>query len=194
MDYMMECRKSNTFRGSHTWISASSRAARVRRRWPRQTRSSTVHVSEARAHVSVRLVADLNPQSRLRGDEKGVDGRWTYALLRESRALDVFDGAELARETLARFRRHRTLLLSAELLEHGGVVSEIDLSPDDEAGHSRAVVMHLSTRTSTDGVSDWSAAERRARGGEQWRSGRDAGREEQGVRGARGVPRGTTSP
>lgn len=64
-------------------------------------------------------------------------------LLGQRRALDVLDRAEFPCEALASLGRHRALLLPRELLEHGGVVPEIDLGADDETGDARAVVVNL---------------------------------------------------
>ena len=65
------------------------------------------------------------------------------ALLGEGRALDVLDGAELPGQPLALLAGDRPLLLPLELLEHLGVVPEIDLRADDEARDAGTVVVDL---------------------------------------------------
>lgn len=65
------------------------------------------------------------------------------SLLRERRALDVFDGAEFPRESLAGFLRNWPLLLPIELLQDGRVIPEVDLSAHDQARHAGAVMVDL---------------------------------------------------
>lgn len=87
--------------------------------------------------------SDSTTEGMTEGKTKGGPGKKTYALLRQCRALDVLDGAELSCEPLTRLGGHRSLLLPRELVEHGGVVAQVDLSSDDEARNARAVVVHL---------------------------------------------------
>lgn len=69
--------------------------------------------------------------------------RETHPLLRQSGALDVFDGAQFPRQTISRLERHRSLLLLGQLLQYGLVIPQVDLSPDDQARHARAVMVNF---------------------------------------------------
>jgi hypothetical protein len=64
-------------------------------------------------------------------------------ILRQGRALDVLDGAELLGHALARLSRYGPHLLPGKLLDDMGVVAQVDLRADDEARHARAVVVHF---------------------------------------------------
>lgn len=64
-------------------------------------------------------------------------------LLRQRRALDVLDRAQLAREPLALVVGDRPLLLARELLNHLRVVPQIDLRAHDETWHARTVMVHF---------------------------------------------------
>jgi hypothetical protein len=64
-------------------------------------------------------------------------------LLREGRALDVLDSAELLCEALTLFRANRTLPLPGELLNDLGVVSQVYLCTDDQAGDTGAMMVDL---------------------------------------------------
>jgi hypothetical protein len=87
-----------------------------------------------------RLLLD---HGRLERGDDGLVKDVLEALLRQSRALDVLDGAELTREPLARVMLDGPLLLPGELLADGGVLSQVDLGADNQAGHARAVVVDL---------------------------------------------------
>ncbi|KAI3481258.1 hypothetical protein L1887_56474 [Cichorium endivia] len=65
------------------------------------------------------------------------------SLLRQRRALDVLDRAQLSRQALARLERHGTLLGSRQLLDHRVVVAQIHLRAYNQARHTGAVVVHL---------------------------------------------------
>lgn len=65
------------------------------------------------------------------------------ALLSECRAFDVLDCSEFAGKPLTLLGGNWPLLLSLQFLEHLRVVSQIDLSTDDEARHSRTVMVDL---------------------------------------------------
>ena len=65
------------------------------------------------------------------------------ALLRQSRALHILHRAELPSEPLSLVWSHRSLLLPRQLLQHLGVIPQVDLGADDEAGHARTVVADL---------------------------------------------------
>ena len=64
-------------------------------------------------------------------------------LLRQSRALHIFDRPEFPCETFSHFTRHRSLFLSGEFLDDLAIVPQIDLRAEDEARHIRIVVVHL---------------------------------------------------
>ena len=64
-------------------------------------------------------------------------------VLRESRALDVLNRSQILRHLLAGFPGDRAHLLLSELLADAGIVSQIDLRADDEARHTRAMMVHL---------------------------------------------------
>ena len=87
-----------------------------------------------------RLLLD---HGRLERGDDGLVKDVLEALLRQGRALDVLDGAELTREPLARVVLDGPLLLPGELLADGGVLSQVDLGADNQAGHARAVVVDL---------------------------------------------------
>jgi hypothetical protein len=61
--------------------------------------------------------------------------------LRESRTLNVLDGAKVLGHALAILFPHRLHLLLAKLLAHLWVVAQICLGADDEARHTGAVVV-----------------------------------------------------
>lgn len=63
--------------------------------------------------------------------------------LRQSTALDILDSAELLGHPLAVLPSHGGHLLLGQLLSDAGVVSQIDLGADDEAGDAGAVVVDL---------------------------------------------------
>lgn len=65
------------------------------------------------------------------------------ALLCERRTLNVLHGAEFSRKPLTRIGGNRSLLLSLQLLQDLGVISQINLRADDKARDSGAVVVHL---------------------------------------------------
>lgn len=65
------------------------------------------------------------------------------ALLRQSRALNVLDGAQLAGQLLALLSHNRPLLRPRELLHDAGIVAQIDLGSNDQAGHAGAVVVNF---------------------------------------------------
>lgn len=63
--------------------------------------------------------------------------------LRQSRALDVLDGAQVLGHALAVLFPHRLHLLLAKLLSHLRIVTQIRLGADDQTGHAGAVVVDL---------------------------------------------------
>ena len=63
--------------------------------------------------------------------------------LRKSGALDVLDSAQVLCHTLAILFPHRLHLLLAKLLAHLVVLAQICLSANNEARHTRAVVVDL---------------------------------------------------
>ena len=78
--------------------------------------------------------------------ERGNDGLVKdilEALLCEGRALQVFDGAELARQALALVGCNGLLAILGELLDRGRVVSQIDLGADNQARHAGAMMPDL---------------------------------------------------
>jgi hypothetical protein len=93
-----------------------------------------------KANDGDRLLLD---HGRLERGDDGLVKDVLEALLRQGRALDVLDGAELTREPLARVVLDGPLLLPGELLADGGVLSQVDLGADNQAGHARAVVVDL---------------------------------------------------
>lgn len=70
----------------------------------------------------------------------------TYSFLCQSRAFDIFDGAQLASGPLTCLLGHWLLFLPGELFDGGRVISEVDLRSNNEAGNAWAVVMHLMMR------------------------------------------------
>lgn len=62
-------------------------------------------------------------------------------VLRQGRTFHVLDRTKVLRHFLTILPANRLHLLLAKLVTHRGVVTQIDLSADDEAGHARAVVM-----------------------------------------------------
>jgi hypothetical protein len=64
-------------------------------------------------------------------------------LLREGRTLDVLYSAELLCEALTLFRANRTLPLSGKLLNDLGIVSQVYLCTDDQAGDTGAMMVDL---------------------------------------------------
>ena len=63
--------------------------------------------------------------------------------LRESRTLNVLDGAKVLGHALAILFPHRLHLLLAKLLAHLRVIAQICLSANNEARDARAVVVDL---------------------------------------------------
>ena len=63
------------------------------------------------------------------------------ALLSERRALDVLHGAQFPRKPLTLLSRDWPLLLSLQLLQDLGIVSQVDLRTDDQARDSGTVVV-----------------------------------------------------
>jgi hypothetical protein len=64
-------------------------------------------------------------------------------VLRQRTAFDVFNRAEVLRHTLAVLSADRGHLLLSKLLSDTGVISQIDLSTDNQAGDAWAVVVDL---------------------------------------------------
>lgn len=64
-------------------------------------------------------------------------------ILRQGRALDILDSAQLLSHPLAILPPNRAHLLLAQLLLDALVVAQIGLGADDQAGHARAVVVDL---------------------------------------------------
>ena len=65
------------------------------------------------------------------------------ALLRQSRALHIFHRSEFPCEPFSQFTRYRSLLLSSKLLNDLAVVPQIDLRADDEARHTRTMMVYF---------------------------------------------------
>lgn len=65
------------------------------------------------------------------------------SLLSESRTLNIFDGTEFSCEPFTLLAGDGSLFLSLELFQHARIVSQIYLRAYDEAGHARAVMVHL---------------------------------------------------
>ena len=65
------------------------------------------------------------------------------SLLRQRRALDIHDRAQLVRQFLALRCGYGSLVLSLERLYHLGVLPKIDLSAYNDARHVRAVMVDL---------------------------------------------------
>lgn len=63
--------------------------------------------------------------------------------LRKRTALDVLDSVQLLSHALAVFPSNRRHLLLHQLFPDAGIISQIDLSADNEAGNSRTVVVDL---------------------------------------------------
>lgn len=85
----------------------------------------------------------VNQGNKSRGGRTDLVKNVLQALLREGRAFDVLDSAELPSELLALLRSHWPLLLPRQLLQHLRIIPKIDLSADDEARNTRAVVVNL---------------------------------------------------
>ena len=64
-------------------------------------------------------------------------------LLRQGRALHVFDCTQFPGKMFARLSWNRPLFLPCKRLYDSTVISQIDLRPDDEAWYPRAVMVHL---------------------------------------------------
>lgn len=64
-------------------------------------------------------------------------------VLRQRTALDVFNCAEVLCHTLTILSTDWGHLLLGKLLSNAGVISQIDLGSDNEAGDARAVVVHF---------------------------------------------------
>ena len=64
-------------------------------------------------------------------------------VLRQRRALDVFDCPELLGHPLAVLLANRLHLLLGQLFPHTRVIAQIRLCADDQARHARAVVVDL---------------------------------------------------
>lgn len=64
-------------------------------------------------------------------------------VLREGAALDVLDRTKLLGHPLAILLPHGLHFLFRQLLTHAGIIPQIDLGADDEAGHARAVVVYF---------------------------------------------------
>jgi hypothetical protein len=64
-------------------------------------------------------------------------------VLRQSTALDVFNRAEVLCHTLTVLSADWGHLLLGKLLSDAGVISQIDLGSDNEAGNAGAVVVNL---------------------------------------------------
>lgn len=64
-------------------------------------------------------------------------------VLSESATLYVLDRTEFLGHSFPIFLAHRLHLLLGKLLPNAGVISQICLGADDEAGYARAVVMNL---------------------------------------------------
>lgn len=64
-------------------------------------------------------------------------------VLRQGTALDVLNRAQVLRHPLTILLPYRLHLLLRQLLPYAGVIPQIDLCPDDEAGDAGAVVVHL---------------------------------------------------
>ena len=65
------------------------------------------------------------------------------SLLCQRRTFNVFDRSKFSCKPLALLRRDRSLLLPRQLLDDLGVVAQIYLRPNDQAGNTWTVVMHL---------------------------------------------------
>jgi len=65
------------------------------------------------------------------------------SFLGEGGTLDVFDGTKFSCEPFTLFAGDRPLLLSLELFQYAGIVSQIYLRSYDEAGYTWAVMVHL---------------------------------------------------
>ena len=64
-------------------------------------------------------------------------------VLRQSRALHVFNCTKLFGHPVTVLLTNRLHLLASQLLPNAGVVAQIGLSADDKTGHTRTVVVHL---------------------------------------------------
>jgi hypothetical protein len=65
------------------------------------------------------------------------------ALLSQCRAFHVLDRAEFPSKALPLLLRDRPLLLPRQLLYHHGIVPQVYLGADDEAGDTRTVMVHF---------------------------------------------------
>lgn len=63
--------------------------------------------------------------------------------LRQSTALDVLHSAKVLCHALTILLPHRLHLLLGQFLPYTGIISQIDLCSDNEAGNARAVVVDL---------------------------------------------------
>lgn len=64
-------------------------------------------------------------------------------VLRQSRALHIFNCTKLLGHPVAVLLTNRLHLLASQLLPNAGVVAQIGLSADNKAGYTGAVVVHL---------------------------------------------------
>lgn len=64
-------------------------------------------------------------------------------VLSQSRALDVFDSAQFLGHAVTIFFADGLHLLAGKLLPNAGIVAQISLCTDNEAGDARAMVVHL---------------------------------------------------
>jgi hypothetical protein len=64
-------------------------------------------------------------------------------VLCQGRALDIFHGTQLLGHAVTVFFPDRLHLLAGQLLTNGGVIAEINLRSDNQAGNTRAVVVDL---------------------------------------------------
>jgi hypothetical protein len=92
------------------------------------------------------IALDKGGHGKKLGGEELRQRKWTHPLLGQGGALDILDGSELSRQSLSRLRGNRPLLLSGQLLEHRGVVPQIDLRSHDETWHPRTMVVDLDAR------------------------------------------------
>jgi len=94
-------------------------------------------------NLQKQALAPLFGNGRFEGSHDRLVEHVLEALLRESGALHVLDGAKLPGESLPQLNAHRSLLLSAQLLNNRRVIAQVHLGAHDEAWHTGAMVMDL---------------------------------------------------
>ncbi|KFY37366.1 hypothetical protein V494_04780, partial [Pseudogymnoascus sp. VKM F-4513 (FW-928)] len=122
---------------------------------PRERAGGGGDIQILQAHPSLQhqaLPMLLLRRRRLKSSHNGLKGGGSsistaFTKKREDgilgRALDVFHGAQLLGHALAVLATHGAHLLLHQLLADAGVVAEIGLGADDEAGDAGAVVVHF---------------------------------------------------